>query len=391
MKVAYATIFDPLDVRRGSGTWYHLGQEIARRGHDMTWIGPLEVDDPFATRMVRSLHRRLGKRYKRYLDPGVAKARGRQVSEQLGDAELVITNDYAIAGHTATDVPVVLYTDAMIPLDYPAGVAPDARIAGLSSWGVKRLQATVRKGLRAVSLAVYPETELADAAARYAPSAPIEIIPFGANLEDPGAIERRFDTVRAKGVIDLLFVGKEWRRKGGDVAVAVAESLWERGMPAHLHVVGTSSGDARTVSPIGAQRVSFYGLLDKAEATQRATFERLFRSADAFLLPSSSEGFVISVLEAAAYGLPVLAYDVPGVRRAVEPGVSGELLALGASADAYADVIASWFDVPARYDALARGAREHFATSVNWPRAVDRLFETIDRVIRQRSSSTSAS
>jgi glycosyltransferase involved in cell wall biosynthesis len=50
---------------------------------------------------------------------------------------------------------------------------------------------------------------------------------------------------------------------------------------------------------------------------------------DVFFLASRWEGFPLAVIEAMAAGLPVVTYDVAGVREAVEEGVNGHLLAPG--------------------------------------------------------------
>jgi len=52
----------------------------------------------------------------------------------------------------------------------------------------------------------------------------------------------------------------------------------------------------------------------------------LYRQADVFCLPSWSEGMPLSVLEAMATGLPVVASDVGDIARAVEDRVTGRII-----------------------------------------------------------------
>ena len=54
---------------------------------------------------------------------------------------------------------------------------------------------------------------------------------------------------------------------------------------------------------------------------------QLLQTADLVLFPSYREGVPRAVMEAAATGVAVVAFDVPGVREAVIPSVTGELVA----------------------------------------------------------------
>lgn len=55
----------------------------------------------------------------------------------------------------------------------------------------------------------------------------------------------------------------------------------------------------------------------------------LLRSADLYLLPSESESFGLSALEAMACGVPVIGTDVGGLPEVVQDGESGALVAVG--------------------------------------------------------------
>jgi glycosyltransferase involved in cell wall biosynthesis len=378
MKVAFATIFDGQDIRRGSGTFYHMSREIMRQGHTVHYVGPITFAYPFISRILRYSHRKLGWRYVTFLDPFVAKYTGQQITEMLAtlDYDILLTNDFAIAGHTRTDKPIVLYTDAMLTYDYAERNLRHSRLSGLSPISLFLCRQTIQRGLEQSTLCFFPADWAVSEALKYHP-APEKIIinPFGANMDDPGANvadRRTFARILKKGRIDLLFVGKDWARKGGDIAVQTSLELRRRGIEAHLHLVGAMPPYA-----VDASYIKVYGLLDKADEADQKKLGDLYSSADVFILPSSSEGFVIVVLEAAAHGLPVWAYDTIGVTTAVRNNESGILLPLGQSEQAFADVVESWFSDPLAYDYLVAGARQHYENTTNWNTSVTKLMSRV--------------
>jgi glycosyltransferase involved in cell wall biosynthesis len=381
MKIAFAAISDLTDVRRGSGTYFHMANELERQGHVVTRIGPVPFDVPLISRGVRGISRRLGRRHPMFLDPFVGKRTGAEVARRLAtvDHDVLLTNDMAIAAYTPSRKPVVLYTDAMITPDYSERRLAGSRLGNQSWMSLAMSRKTVRDALERSALAVFPAEWSAQAARVYSPTVEIRTIPFGANIDDPGqeiAAARSWQRVTAKGTIDLLFVGKDWIRKGGEVAVETVNHLNAGGVSATLHVVGADV-PAKSLGP----KVRSCGLLDKSNPAELERLRRLFIDADAFILPSSSEGAVISVLEAAAFGLPTLAYQTDGVTGVVLDGQTGRLLPLGSSGTAFADVIKSWAAHPNEYDTMSRAARERFETTANWPACVRQLTAELSSLV----------
>jgi N-acetyl-alpha-D-glucosaminyl L-malate synthase BshA len=92
----------------------------------------------------------------------------------------------------------------------------------------------------------------------------------------------------------------------------------------------------------------------------------LLANADLFLLPSESESFGLSALEALACGVPVVASRAGGIPEVVRDGVTGALRDVG-DVDAMAEAATAilrdkvlWAEMSA---AAAADARERFSTS----------------------------
>ena len=88
-------------------------------------------------------------------------------------------------------------------------------------------------------------------------------------------------------------------------------------------------GDGPDAAPLGAQ-VRLAGLGGRVRLLgDREDVPRLLSACDVFVLSTFSEGLPISILEAMAAGLPVVASDVGGIRELVDPGVTGLLVPPG--------------------------------------------------------------
>lgn len=91
---------------------------------------------------------------------------------------------------------------------------------------------------------------------------------------------------------------------------------------------------------------------------ERSDLDRVLSATDVCVKPGVVEGFVgISVLNAQALGVPVVAFDTVDVRMAVEPGVTG-MLADSGRVDQLAEAILALLDDPVRALEMARCARQ---------------------------------
>jgi glycosyltransferase involved in cell wall biosynthesis len=140
------------------------------------------------------------------------------------------------------------------------------------------------------------------------------------------SLERPADSeTRKNGMVNFLFMGRLGKRKGVYDIIESARHVQADNVKIHLYGDGEIDEVKRQVLAAGvSDKIAVHGWIDgnRKDAT--------FREANVLLLPSYHEGLPISVLEALAYGLPVLATDVGGIAEAVENGVNGFLINPGA-------------------------------------------------------------
>ena len=149
----------------------------------------------------------------------------------------------------------------------------------------------------------------------------LRVLPFGANLEtDPGRRSRRLD-----GPLVLLFVGYDWKRKGGSIVLEAWQQIRRELPDAELHIIGCRPEAAKNLPG-----VTLHGRLRKADARDYARLTSLYESASMFFMPARQEAFGMVYCEAAAYSLPVVATRTGGVPTPVQNGQTGILLPLDA-------------------------------------------------------------
>jgi glycosyltransferase involved in cell wall biosynthesis len=124
--------------------------------------------------------------------------------------------------------------------------------------------------------------------------------------------------------VRFLFMGRLGQRKGVYDIIKSATKLQKANVEIQLYGDGEIEEIKKQVSANGvADKVTVCGWIDGSRK------DETFRNANVLLLPSYHEGLPISVLEAMAYGLPVLATDVGGISEAVYDGVNGYLIQPG--------------------------------------------------------------
>jgi len=268
-------------------------------------------------------------------------------------------------------VPVVYVSDATFArLEgyYPSATGLSARSAGAAHDLEKRT-------LAGADALVYHTRWAAESAISDYGANPAKVfqIPSGANLDrrDLPTAEEVQDRA-ASGACRLLFLGVDWDRKGGSIALETLEGLLSRGVDAELVVCGCRI-------PAGARHPKLRHVrhLSKADPDERRQLSGLFREATFFVLPTRAEcaGSVFS--EASAFGLPSVGTRTGGVPELIREGVNGFTLPLEARGDAYAELIASVFTDPARYADLCRTSREQFEQRLSWDVWAGRVWEEV--------------
>ena len=138
---------------------------------------------------------------------------------------------------------------------------------------------------------------------------------IGEEMSSPQCSRIKFPPFSAASPLRVLWLGQVILRKGIQYLLEAARQL--EGENIQFDVVGPIgiSADAIATAP---RNVTFHG---RATRDQAAGW---YRKSDVFVLPTLSDGFAITQLEAMAHGLPIVATDCCG--KVVGDGMDGFII-----------------------------------------------------------------
>ena len=389
MKVAYVTTYDAHDPTQWSGTGYHIAKALETQGVEVVYVGPLE-DRGGATLSARQYWHRLtrNRRFLRERDLRVAKAYATQIEEQLrgSDVDIVLSPGTIPIAVLHTSVPVAFWTDATFA--QMVGLYPEFEM--LAGASIESGNAMERHALASASLAIYASDWAARSAVDDYGAAPsrVKVVPFGANIDcdrDADAVATIVDS-RATDVCRLLFVGVDWHRKGGDIALRITAGIAALGVPVELTVVGSEPDIPAQLRDVVLVR----GYIDKSTTEGRRELDALFARSHFLLMPSRAECFGIVFCEASSFGLPSIASTVGGIPSAVTEGRNGHLFPISTIVESSAVRIADLWRSPSRYRALCATTFAEYEERLNWGVAGAICHAHLDTLVRSRVAASAA-
>jgi len=359
-----------------SGVTPSVWRALSELGHDVQLVqatGALEPRDP-ATRRLRprarvALHLalaaiRYGRRglQHRWNTPYAFDAHSRGAGEGLRALarrpDLVLQNGALFSPGLPAPYPYALLVDHTRALAMKSPPWPGAGLPAPLDYGAAwhAREAEVYRNARVI--AAFSENTARSLKEDYAVSPErIRVVGAGANVFPETA--PRCDDGKT-----LLFLGKDFARKGGPILLDAFERL-RRVMPkARLLVAGPPQ------PPPLPERVFFLG---------GASFDEvppLLAQTTALVLPTLREPFGLAFLDAMACAVPCVATRVEAVPEIVEDGVTGLLVPPGDPV-ALAAALEHLLSDPARAREMGRRGRERVAERFLWSHAAARLAQAL--------------
>lgn len=376
MKLGFATTFDSRDVHNWSGTPFNMVNEFERQGMTVEHFGNLKRKLPPFFKLKQFWKKiAAGERESPRFNTTAAKFYSEQVAAMLKNTpvDAVIAPQINPICYLDCKQPIALWTDGL----YASLLGFYPGFSSHSASSIAQGNTITRECLSRCEYAIFSSDWAARTALEIygADKNKVKVVPFGANLEvtPPLADVQAMIKSRSRDKVTLLFLGKHWHRKGGDIVFQVAEALHQAGQPVQLHFVGCQPPAGTTIPPY----VTCHGFISKRTAEGSQKLMQLLRESHFLFVPSRAEAYGIVFCEANAFGLPCLTSHVGGIPTIVKDNINGMTFALDASPQTISEYIMSLMQNYSRYEELALSSYHEFQTRLNWNVAVKTVKELL--------------
>ena len=349
MKIAYVTTYDSSDVKAWSGSGSYILKTLQDTGFKTETVGNLYKPTSYVIRGKSLLYRTLHKNYLLDREPIILRSYAAQVGKALAqlDHDIVFSPGTIPIAYLRNEKPIAFWTDCTLAgmIDfYP-------EFSNLCAESIKNGNKMEQLALSRCHLAIYSSEWAAESAVRNydVDPAKVHVVPFGANVHSDRNMRdiEEFLEKKSTDICRLLFLGVDWHRKGGDIALAVAELLNQKGIRTELDIVGCNP--PRDL-PAFAR---CHGFISKKTEEGRNRLSGLMAGSHFLILPSRAECNAIVFAEASSFGLPSLSTRVGGISTAIHDGKNGQTFPLD--------------EGPAKYATILRRYCPHSRDTELWP------------------------
>ncbi len=372
MKILYvAARWDPRDHNQASGTDYEIYQSFLREGAQVDVVGPFNYPFSFIERLLRKINRILFKKVL-FKYPFVYFSKSAAI---VNKAILRFDPDLIVSMYSAPLVcanlvkPLLYFTDATTRW-VQSSWRNWAWISNLtmSLWESR----VIGKATHIISFSEANAKNLRDE--HKVNSEIIDIFAIPASIPH-NIFPTRTNPIKKLSPVKLLLVGKDYYRKGIDLALEIVNDLNDSGVETHLRVVGLEGKDQ--------ENVTFMGYYNKTNPQELQKYVANYEWANFLIHPARFEAAGIVPSEAAKFGVPTITNDIGGLATTVKHGVSGVVLPKLSPVEAYTALIRKLINNPSDYYQLVKTTLDRYHRELNWPIISPKIMQIAEEIINK--------
>ncbi len=293
----------------------------------------------------------------------------RQISNKLkhSNSEIIFSPTSPGSQPTAylkTERPVVIWTDTTFAsvIDF----YPMYKRDSISSETLRDGIENERMALENSQMIIYKTEWAAQWAMKHYHLDPgkVKVVPGGPSFPNrltESEVEQMISE-RPQNECQLLFLGGDWERKGGNLVMELTRLLNENGLPAKLRIVGCEP----VIHDVPKEFYEIIGKIDKSRPVGLKKLRQIIGKSHFIVMPTNAEAMGIAFIEANSFGTPAISTKVGGVPDIIRDGVNGKTFDPDTKVKEYADYITSLFKNYSEYKTLAMSAYKEFKERLNW-------------------------
>lgn len=370
IKIAFISASNPKDKKSWSGIHYQMFKALENKNIKVDCIGPIPLFFIKSLAIINKITRLLfNKGYNHKNSILLSFIHSKIVQYRIGNKKY----DYIFAPAASTEV-AFLNTD--IPIIYSSDSSFGQlngyydTYSNLFNFSKKESNYIEQKAILKASYFVYCSDWAKDYVFNnYQTRGELFTIPFGANIENEKIIYTPKKISKTEQ-INLLFLGIDWYRKGGEIVYETFLKLLESGYDIKLNVCGC-------IPPVKHPNINVIPFLDKNKASDLDQFSSLLQHSHLLFLPSKAECFGIVFCEASAFGIPSITKNTGGISNAVYNGINGYCLEKNADSNDYYNVIKELIENEKEFEKLSLSSRKLYEEKLNWDKWATTLMENI--------------
>ncbi|MCF6182430.1 glycosyltransferase family 4 protein [Lutibacter sp.] len=362
IRVGYLTATNPLDKRSWSGTHFKMYESLKNEFEEVYVLGPIKKSIFLnATLLTFSFIHFLVffKKYKKNHSKLLSKYYAYKINKKLKNKNI----DVIFAPASSTEI---AYLKTAIPICYLSDTSFGqisnyySSFSKISNYSFKEANLIEQRAIDNSFTQVYPSNWAAEYVINNykAKKDNVFIVKFGANIDftPEKPLLKIF-----KSTINLLFLGINWKRKGGDIVLKTFNILIEKGYDVTLTICGCTPKNLIT-NP----KIKVIPFLNKNNKKENEIFTKILNKSHILFLPTRAECYGIVFCEVAAYGIPVITTDTGGVTSIIENGINGYALPFKSTPKDYVTKIQFLLDYRLVLSSMAISSRKKFEKELNW-------------------------
>lgn len=368
MKIVGVVDEDPFDQKTWSGSSYYFFEALKTHGflHSAISARPLKVKEYFY-KLISMQPNINAWRFKYHLNTGFYRQMSKEAHKELA---LIPTEEYNVilqigAWYNMTDLKdklVVSYHDGNLatliksPYGYPS----------IKEEYIKRALDYEKKLYKRINL-IFPMSQwLADSFIKDNGVKADKLIPVGGGINLPKIREIKEKSYDAP---HILFIGKDFKRKGGKSLLEAFSIVRSQIRDAELTIIGPHI----KVLPDGVRCI---GPLSKSNPKELEQLLDEYGRASIFVMPSLYEPFGIVFAEAMAHRLPCVGTNICAMPEIIDHGQTGYLVSPGDS-NQLAQRLIDLLKDPTMCRQFGEYGFEKYRKQFNWPVVTLRICDEI--------------